>query len=586
MAALRVRPPSYLSVLRHRDLRLLFGGLTISAAGSWAYNVALIVYAYQETHSALWVSAATIGRFLPLIFVQAYAGVIAERFERVRVMVSADLLCTLLMATAAGLTLVHAPVLVVLIPAALNSVVASVYNPAVAAMLPQLAGEDDLASANALNAAIDNLAIVAGPAIGAVLLLLGPPPVAFAVNAASFAFSAVIVSRLGARSRPTAVQEEGNPLQQVLHGFTAMASSTTAAVLVAFSVLASFIYGTDTVALVFVSREQLGTGSNGYGYLLAALGVGGVLGAGLVDRLARSPRLGRIIVAGMAAYCLPTAVLVVTHLPALAVVVEAVRGAGTLVVDTLAITALQRALPREMVARVFGAFFTLVLIAISLGSLVTTRLLGAFSLHTTLLLLAFVPPAACLLSWPWVRRIDRAALARLAVLAPRIAVLEGLQIFAAARRPVLERLADATEPIDVAAGIDVVREGDPADALYVLESGRAEVVMSRGPGGPTVRVNELGPGSYFGEIGLLEQIPRTATVRTVEPARLLRIGGDDFLAALTAATPSAALIQGARARLARSHPAYEPTFVAIPEQAWPDQERAPGDRPAAEPAGD
>src|SRR5205823_13123810 len=117
---------------------------------------------------------ATIGRFLPLLLFQAYAGVVAERFERIRVMVSADLICTGLMTLVAVLAAAHAPVIVVLIPAALNSVAASVYPPAVAATIPQIAGEDDLAAANALNAAIDNLAILAGPAIGALLLILRP----------------------------------------------------------------------------------------------------------------------------------------------------------------------------------------------------------------------------------------------------------------------------------------------------------------------------------------------------------------------------------------------------------------------------
>jgi len=323
--------------LAHRDLRLLFGGLIVSAAGSWAYNVALIVYAYQETHSAAWVSAATLGRFIPTLLTQSYAGVVAERFERVRVMVSADLLCTVWMTAVAVLAAVHAPVLLVLVFAGLTSVTAGVYAPAVTAMIPQVAGEEDLAAANALNGTVDNLAIIAGPAIGAGLLLLGPPPVALAVNAATFLFSAGVVSRMEARSQPTDVTEEGNALHQVIGGFKAIATSTTAAVLVAFSVLASFIYGTDTVALVYVSQDRLGTGANGYGYLLACLGVGGVLAAVLVDRLASSPRLGLIIVVGMGVYCLPTALLTVVDSQYVAMVIEAVRGGGTLIVDVLAI---------------------------------------------------------------------------------------------------------------------------------------------------------------------------------------------------------------------------------------------------------
>jgi MFS family permease len=559
--------------LRHRDLRLIFGGLIVSAAGSWAYNVALIVYAYQETHSAGWIAAATLGRFIPTLLTQSYAGVVAERFERVRVMVSAELLCATWMGVAAVLTAAHAHVLFVLIFAALTSITAGVYAPAVTAMLPQVAGEEDLAAANALNGTVDNLAIIAGPAIGAGLLAIGPTPVAFAVNAATFAFSALVVSQMKARSKPTDVTADGNALQQVVAGFKAITTSTTAAVLVGFSVLASFIYGTDTVALVYVSSDRLGTGADGYGYLLACLGVGGVLAAFLVDRLASMPRLGLIMVVGMAVYCLPTAVLTMTHSPGLAMVVEGIRGGGTLVVDVLAITALQRSLPQEMIARVFGAFFTLVLGAISLGSLVTAQVLPWVGLDTTLLLLAFVVPALCVATWPYLRAMDAAAVGKLAELRPRITLLEALDIFAAAKRPTLERLAAALEEVEVPAGQAIVSEGAEADALYIIISGEVSV-SARGERSRAQAIRTMGPRSYFGEIGLLEHIPRTATVKAVESCKLYRLPGDVFLEALTASTATASLLEGARTRLARSHPSYEPRFITLPEPREPGEEAA------------
>ncbi len=555
--------------LRHRDLRLMFGGLAVSAAGSWAYNVALIVYAYQETHSAAWVAAATLGRFIPTLLTQSYAGVLAERFERTRVMMTADVLCAGWMSAVAVLAAFHAPVLLLLVFAGLTSVTAGVYPPAVTAMVPQVAGEEDLAAANALNGTIDNLAIIAGPAIGAGLLLLGPPPVAFAVNAASFLVSAAFVSRMKARSTPSDVTESGNAFQQVVVGFKAITTSTTAAVLVAFSVLASFIYGTDTVALVYVSKDKLGTGADGYGYLLACLGVGGVLAAILVDRLASSPRLGLIIVIGMGVYCLPTALLTVVHAPALAAAIMAVRGGGTLVVDVLAITLLQRSLPQEMIARVFGAFFTLVLAAISLGSLATSQLVQHASLDTTLFLLAFVVPAICVATWPYLSRMDSAAVGKLVALRPRITLLEALDIFAAAKRPTLERLAAALEEVEVPAGQTVVHEGDDADALWIVISGEVEV-SARGEQARSRRLRTMGPRSYFGEIGLLAHIPRTATVKAVEPTRLYRLPGDEFLDALTASTATASLLEGARTRLARSHPSYQPDIITIPGQRDPE----------------
>ena len=566
--------------LAHRDLRLLFGGLIVSAAGSWAYNVALIVYAYQETHSAAWVSAATLGRFIPTLLTQSYAGVVAERFERVRVMVTADLLCTLWMTVVAVLAAVHAPVYLVLVFAGLTSVTAGVYPPAVTAMIPQVAGEEDLAAANAVNGTVDNLAIIAGPAIGAGLLLLGPPPVALAVNAATFLFSAVVVGRMKARSQPTDVTEEGNAFRQVIGGFKAITTSTTAAVLVAFSVLASFIYGTDTVALVYVSQDRLGTGANGYGYLLACLGIGGVLAAVLVDRLASSPHLGLIIVIGMGVYCLPTALLTVVDSQYVAMVIEAVRGGGTLVVDVLAITLLQRSLPQDMIARVFGAFFTLVLAAISLGSLVTSQLLQHVGLRSSLLLLAFVVPALCAGCWPYLNRMDKAAVGKLAELRPRITLLEALDIFAAAKRPTLERLAGALQEVSVPSGQAIVVEGDDADALWILVSGEV-AVSARGERSRAKLLRTMGPRSYFGEIGLLEHIPRTATVKAIEPCVLYRLPGNEFLDALTASTATASLLEGARTRLARSNPSYEPKFITLPGPREPHAAEQLADQPTS-----
>ena len=99
--------------------------------------------------------------------------------------------------------------------------------------------------------------------------------------------------------------------------------------------------------------------------------------AALVNRLAASPRLAPIIIAGVAGYCLPTALLAVTHSPGLAFVSEILRGAATLVVDVLAITSLQRAVPSEQLARVFGVFFAFVLTAISLGALIAPAVVSA-----------------------------------------------------------------------------------------------------------------------------------------------------------------------------------------------------------------
>ena len=271
----RSRKAGVLAPLRHRDFRLLMVSFAASAAGSWAYNVALAVFIFEQTDSLAWVGAATIGRFVPSLLFGAYGGVLAERFERVRLMASLDWLSTGLMAVLTVVAALEGSPVLAIVLAGLTSLNGVVYEPAVAAMTPETVPESDLAAANTLRNTVDNVAIVAGPALGAVLLLVGPPAVAFGVNAASFLFSGLVVMRLRVRSRPVDVTAGGRsgPLRQMAVGFRAIASSTTATMLVAYSVVASFVYGVDTVQFVVLSDERLGTGVTGYGYLLAGLGV-------------------------------------------------------------------------------------------------------------------------------------------------------------------------------------------------------------------------------------------------------------------------------------------------------------------------
>ncbi len=550
----------YRAALRHRDLRLLLTGELVSNTGSWAYSVALAVYTFDRTHSALLVSAVFLVRFVPGIFLSPYGGIVAERFERVRLLLTCDLLLALCQGLLILSVLETAPVALVLLVAAVNAAVSQPYMPGVAAMIPQLAGEDDLAAANALNSTIDNLVIVLGPAVGALLLLLGSPAWAFAANAASFLFAGLMVSRLRARSSPSDVGEGGTvgPVKQMIAGFKAISESRLVLVLVSFSVLASFVYGTDTVLFVFVSRIQLGTGTNGYGYLLAALGIGGVLAAFFVNQLASKPRLGAIITVGMAVYCVPTALLIFVHQPAVAFVMEAVRGSGTLVVDVLAVTAMQRSVAPTMVARVFGVFFALVLAAISLGSVLAAAMVSRLGLHGSLLVVGLGVPALAACAYPMLRQMDLAAVRRLAELAPKLALLERLGIFAAGSRAALERLAAAATEEQVAPDHTIIEEGATADDFFVLVEGTVSV-FARGDGIQTRLLREMGPGTYFGEIGLLEKLPRTATVRALTACTLYRIPGSVFIEALSSSNVAGGFLEGAKARLAVSHPSYTPS---------------------------
>jgi hypothetical protein len=419
-------------------------------------------------------------------------------------------------------------------------------------------------AANALNGTIDNLVVIAGPAVGAVILVFGSDALVFGINAGSFAVSALLVARIRTRSRPVDVTEEGKagPMHQMLVGARTIINLPAARILVAYCALVSFVYGTDTVLFVGVSHEKLDAGAQGFGYLLAGLGIGGILMAGAVDRISRSRRLAPIILAGVAGYTLPTALLVVIHSVAVAVPLEIIRGASTLVVDVMAITALQRAVPSNQLARVFGVFFAFVLGAISLGAFITPLIVNATSLNTGLWVMAIGPFALGLLGYPSLMAMDRRSAARTAELAPKVAILEQLGIFATASRQVLERLAAAEEEVTFSPAATIIREGDEADALYVLVEGEVEVTAHGEGEGPEHRIRTMSAPTYFGEIGVLEKIARTATVTALTECRCERIEGEMLLEALTSAPASTSLMENARSRLSVTHPSRELSYEA------------------------
>ncbi len=553
---------SYRSVLAKRDVKLLFGGLVVSATGTWAYNVALLAFIFDRTHSLGWVGAAGLVRIAPQLLLSIYGGVLADRYERIRLMVGSDLLCALWQAGLAVVAAANGAPALALVFTALTSACVVAYQPATAATIPSLVDEDDLTAANALNSTIDELVVIAGPAVGAVLLVVGSPAFVFAVNAASFAISALIVSRIRARSRPVDVTEGGRagPIAQMKVGVRTIAGLAAARTLVAYCVLVSFVYGTDTVLFVGVSEQKLGTGAQGFGYLLAGLGAGGVLAAGTVNKLAGSRRLGAIILFGALGYCLPTALLVVVHSPVLASAIQVFRGSSTLIVDVLAVTALQRAVASDSLARVFGVFFFFVLGAIALGTVVTPIAVRALGLDGALWLMALGPSAVAIAGYPALRKIDRQTAKRARELEPKVALLEGLEIFATASRPILERLAAAASEVGFEPATAIVREGDAADALFVLVEGEVEVTARGERGGPEHKLRVMTAPSYFGEIGVLEGIPRTATVTALTHCRCERIAGDTLLDALTASPPSSSLMENAQRRLAVTHPTRKVTY--------------------------
>jgi hypothetical protein len=220
----------------------------------------------------------------------------------------------------------------------------------------------------------------------------------------------------------------------------------------------------------------------------------------------------------------------------------------------LALTALQRAVPNDQLGRVMGMFWAFVLAAIALGTLITSPIADALGLDAALAIMAVGPLMVGTLAIPALLHIDRDTAAVSARLAPKVALLEQLGMFAAAKRPLLERLASESIDRDFAPGSPIIVQGDEADYLYVLVQGSVDVSSSGEVGGPAKHIRTMTAPTYFGEIGILEHIPRTANVTATSACRCALIDGAKLLDALADASPSSAMLSSARSRLALTHP--------------------------------
>ena len=333
-------------------------------------------------------------------------------------------------------------------------------------------------------------------------------------------------------------------------GFKALAARPVAVAIISFAALDSAVYGASTVLYVPLSI-RLGTGTDGYGYLLAASALGGVLGAGLANRLSGTGRLAPVIMGSICLQALPFLVTIPVRSAALAAVLQAISGVGMIIVDVLALTSLQRDLPGSVLSRVLGIFDTLVLGGILLASVATGILLAHTSIVVALVVVGAGVPVIALLGLPALLRADRTSARVAARLRPRVSLLSRLDLLTDADRATLERLAAVAEEVEVPAGGIVIRQGEPADALWVLLRGELAVCITAAGSAPRELAPVTAPG-YVGEVGLLKGIPRTATVRASQDSTLLRIGGADFLAAMEAGLPSPSLLAVAGARLARA----------------------------------
>lgn len=366
------------SALRHRSFRRLLIALAVSEAGDWLYNLALIALVFDRTHSPTWLGLTTAARVTPIVLLGPLGGLVASRYNRRRVMIGCDAVRLLLMLALAGVGAFGGPIVLAPLIAATASAAATPYGPCVAATTPKLVPDSDLPGANAARSAVTQTCVVAAPAIGVLLLLIGSPSLAVALNAVSFGLSAIAVLSVRQASTFVPVTRAGQRtrvVDELAAGLAALRTQREAFRLVGADIVCSGVYGTMTVLLVVVSRH-LGLGTGGYGYLLAGFGGGGVLAAVFAGRVARIRNNRWVIPSALFAVALPLPLLATVPSPFAATGFAIISGAGSVSVEILCETTLQRQLPDAVFAHAYGFALPASLGGIVIGGLVAPTLLS------------------------------------------------------------------------------------------------------------------------------------------------------------------------------------------------------------------
>ena len=382
-----------------RNIRLLLAGLAASQAGDWLYNLALLALVYGRTHSSAWVGLTTAARILPEVALGPLGGILADRIDRRELMIGSDVIRAGTMATLAVVAVAHAPIIFAPILAAVCTGAGSAYAPCVVAVLPRLATDEQLPAANAARVSIQSICIVAGPLFGAILMLVGSPAVAFTINGITFLAGALAVARLprSALHAPAAATETPQGLHRELKaGWEALRGYNHAIAIVGANIISSAVYGALTVVFVILGH-RLGVGAAGYGYLLAAMGAGGVLAAGISNKAASSENPRRALIASMLAVGAPLPLLAVTGWLPVALVLAGVFGAGTFTAEVVGDTCLQRSLDPAVFARAYGLALPAFLGGIAAGALIAPLTITLVGVTGTLIMIGAAVIAYCTL---------------------------------------------------------------------------------------------------------------------------------------------------------------------------------------------
>jgi MFS family permease len=516
------------AVFRNPELRKLQLAFAGSITGEWGYFIALLVYA-NEHGGSKGVSLVLVLRWVCSALAASWLAYLADRFPRERVMMATDLFRAAVMAVMAVAAYSGWSAVIVYAGATIVSVASKAFRPAQAALVPTLARTpEELTAANVTSSAIESLGAFAGPALGGLLLAATDVAAVFAAMCVALLWSALLISRLHPSVRPEPLAERSGLLSESVAGFRVLGHEPDARIIVSLYSAQTLVDGALRVLMVVAALDLLDIGNSGLGFMNAAVGVGGLVGVAFAFGLVARNRLAGDFGLGLLLMGLALGLIGVWPKPAAAIVLMGVLGVGNTIVDVSAVTLMQRAVRDDVLGRVFGALESLLIGTAAIGALLAPFLLHFIGIRASLIVVGGMLPVVTIALWRRLHAID----GRVTVPTELIALLRANEIFAPLPPPAVEHLARELVPREVEAGTTVFRQGDAGELFYVVESGRCEISIDG------EKVREAGPGGAFGEIALLRDVPRTATVVAVRHTRLLSLERDEFIAAVTGYAPS------------------------------------------------
>jgi MFS family permease len=394
---------------RHRNYRLFFGGQAISLVGTWMQQVAQGWLVLQLTHDPLWLGLVSLAQFGPVIVLGLFGGVIADQIPKRKTLMATQSVAMILAFVLFGLTATHViQVWHVLVLSALLGIANAFDMPARQSFAVEMVGRDDVANAVGLNSALFNASRILGPAAAGLLIGAFDISIAFLINGISFI--AVILAYFAMRdSELRAVAQNPRP-RNVREVLSTMAEGaryvrTTPIVLLAVSIVGlAATFGMNFSVLVPpLADNVLNVGASGFGFLMAASGVGSTIAALWV---AFQNRPGpRPIVFGAIALGLGSIVLALSTSFALSLVAMSIAGAGGIAMAVSANTTIQLAVPDQLRGRVMSFYTTVFSASVPAGGLLMGAIASAWGVPLSLFVGAVLSLAVGVGGWFWLRRI-------------------------------------------------------------------------------------------------------------------------------------------------------------------------------------